>query len=157
MNPFFNSSPLIFLDKLTLLDTLLPKLWNKIYIPKAVIQEINDTGITAKPFFQEYEVKNKVALMALPPALHKGEAEVIVGAMETGINFVVLDDMKARKRARSMGIQTMGTLGIFILAVEKKVMGAEEAVIYLDKLREQAFWVSDELFTEIIAKLRKTH
>lgn len=44
MNPFFNTSPLIFLEKLGLIDKLLPKLWDKIYITTAVVQEINDRG-----------------------------------------------------------------------------------------------------------------
>ena len=41
--------------------------------------------------------------MSLPSSLHKGEAESIIGSIETDINFVVLDDRKASKRARSMG------------------------------------------------------
>jgi hypothetical protein len=42
MNSFFNTSPLIFLEKLKLIDRLLPKLWDKIYITTAVVQEVND-------------------------------------------------------------------------------------------------------------------
>ncbi len=155
MNPFFNTSPLIFLEKLRILDKLLPKLWNTIYIAEAVVQEINDEKITGQTFFQEYNIKNKVALMSLPSSLHKGEAESIIGAIETGINFIVLDDLKARQKARSMGVQTMGTMGLFLLSVEKNIITAEEAIINLENLREKSFRVSDELFDEIIGKLRK--
>ena len=154
MNPFFNTSPLIFLEKLGLIDKLLPKLWDKIYITTAVVQEINDRRITDQPFFQEYQVHNKVALMSLPSSLHKGEAESIIGAKETGTNFIVLDDMKARKRASSMGIRTMGTIGVILLSIEKKIMSIEEAITNLNKLKEESFWVSEELFTEIIGNLR---
>lgn len=155
MNSFFNTSPLIFLEKLKLIDRLLPKLWDKIYITNAVVQEVNDKGITDRFFFQEYNIKNKVALMSLPSSLHKGEAESIIGAIETGINFIVLDELKARKKARSMGVRTMGTMGVFLYSVEKKIMTAEEAIINLEKLRKKSFWVTDELFSEIIGKLEE--
>jgi hypothetical protein len=69
MNSFFNTSPLIFLEKLRLIDELLPKLWDKIYITKAVVQEVNDKKITDKIFFQEYNIKNKIALMSFPSSL----------------------------------------------------------------------------------------
>jgi predicted nucleic acid-binding protein len=155
MNSFFNTSPLIFLEKLKLIDRLLPKLWNKIYITKAVIQEVNDKQITDQFFFQEYNIKNKIALMSLPSSLHKGEAESIIGAIETGINFIVLDDLKARKKAGSMGVRTMGTMGVFLFSVENKIMTAEEAIINLETLRKKSFWVSDELFAEIIGQLKE--
>jgi predicted nucleic acid-binding protein len=155
MKSFFNTSPLIFLEKLRLIDKLLPKLWDKIYITTAVVQEVNDKRITDQFFFQEYDIKNKVALMSLPSSLHKGESESIIGAIETGINFIVLDDLKARKKARSMGVRTMGTMGVFLFSVENKIMTAKEAIINLEKLREKSFWVSDELFDEIIRKLKE--
>jgi predicted nucleic acid-binding protein len=153
MNSFFNTSPIIFLEKLKLIDRLLPKLWDKIYTTNAVVQEVNDKGITDRFFFQEYNIKNKVALMSLPSSLHKGEAESIIGAIETGINFIVLDELKARKKARSMGVRTMETMGVFLYSVEKKIMTAEEAIINLELLRKKSFWVTDELFGEIIGKL----
>jgi predicted nucleic acid-binding protein len=155
MNSFFNTSPFIFLEKLRLIDELLPKLWDKIYITKAVVQEVNDKKITDKIFFQEYNIKNKIALMSFPSSLHKGEAESIIAAIETGINLIVLDDLKARKKALSMGVRTMGTLGVFLLSVENKIMTPGEAIIYLEKLREKSSWVSDELFNEIFGNLKK--
>jgi predicted nucleic acid-binding protein len=93
--------------------------------------------------------------MSLPSSLHKGEAESIIGAIETGINFIVLDELKARKKARLMGVRTMGTMGVFLYSVEKRIMTAEEAIINLEKLRKKSFWGTDELFSEIIGKLEE--
>jgi predicted nucleic acid-binding protein len=153
MEAFFNTSPVIFLEKLGLLDKLLPKLWSEIYLTEAVINEIDDNRITERPYFKRYVVEDKIAVMAMPSALHRGEIESIIGAIETRVNFLVIDDFKARKKARSLGIETVGTIGVILLSFENGIISIEEAVRYLYELRKHSFWIDEGLFEEAIRRL----
>ncbi len=154
METFFNTSPIIFLNKLGLLEKLLPALWENIYITDAVIEEINDTKITGHRFFKKYHTGNEIAVLAMPAALHKGETESIIGAIESDIKRLVIDDSMARKKAHSLGIKTMGTLGVLLLATKKNLISADDAVKFFYDLRKHSFWISEKLFTEIIEKLK---
>lgn len=153
MHVFFNTSPVIFLEKLGLLDILLPQLWEKVYITGAVINEINDKEITGRTFFRKYSVKDKIAVKAMPSALHKGESESIIGAVETGVKFLIVDDIKAKKKAHSLGIETMGTIGVLLVAIKRGILSKKEAISYLQKLKEKSFWISESLLKQIIEGL----
>ena len=53
----------------------------------------------------------------LTEKLHKGEAEAIALALELKadlINLIILDDKKARRIAKSLELNVIGTLGILI-------------------------------------------
>ena len=48
-----------------------------------------------------------------------GESEAIVLALEEKPNFVLIDDLKARKFAKMYGLQIIGTTGILLEAKKK--------------------------------------
>lgn len=153
MKAFFNTSPIIFLSKLGILDRMLPALWEEVYITEAVIREIDDKSLTDRPYFTQYHVQDKLAVMAMPESLHKGETESIISAIESGVYFLVLDDFKARKKAESLGIDTMGTIGVILLAYKRSFIDINEAIQYLHHLREHSFWISEALFQKILKQL----
>jgi predicted nucleic acid-binding protein len=155
MKAFFNTSPIIFLYKLGILDRLVPALWDTVYITSAVADEVNDKNITDRPYFSHYHVQDKLAVMAMPESLHKGETESIISAIESGVYFLVLDDFKARRKAESLGIDTMGTIGVILLASQKSIISVEEAIKFLHDLREHSFWINEELFKKIIRQLKR--
>jgi predicted nucleic acid-binding protein len=154
METFINTSPIIFLEKLGLLDKIVPELWESIRITTAVIDEINDAQITNQPFFKKYIVQNRIAVLSMPAKLHRGESESIIGALETGIKLLIIDDSSARKKADSLGIKTIGTIGVLILASKRRIISIEEAIGYLHELRKNSFWISGDFFDEIIEKLK---
>lgn len=66
--------------------------------------------------------------------LGAGESQVIVNALLHGADRVVIDDLEARRCARSMGLNVIGTLGIVGRA---KVMGRiEQATPVIERLQE---------------------
>ena len=82
-----NSSLLIFLSKLQKLD-ILQELFEKVYIPKAVSDEIvninNEDSISielrkriSQKTIEVFNVKNEIAVKGLIGRLHHGEVEVI--------------------------------------------------------------------------------
>jgi len=153
MDVVINASPLILLSKTNRL-CLVNKLFDTVYIPTAVLKEIQTdkkqdaelylTKITFKPL----EVSNRIAVAGFLGRLHLGEVEVIVGAIENSIQTVILDDNTARNKAKQLGLDVVGTLGILLEAnrvgliadMEQEVANLISAGMYLsDKVIQQIF------------------
>ncbi len=120
-----NTGPLILLDKIEALDVL-GKLPAKFLCPLAVRQEI-DAGIhrSRTPITPEWLIVKplKSPLSALVDlSIDLGEAEVIQLALESGISWVCLDDLRGRKVARRQGLNVIGLLGLLGWAKELKII-----------------------------------
>ena len=115
MDIVINASPLILLSKIGRLQ-LLNHLFEAVYVPSAVLQEINEVGKSKVNFnqinFYPLEIVNRLAVLGLLGRLHLGEVEVMIGAIERNIQTVVLDDNAARNKAKQLGLDITGTLGI---------------------------------------------
>jgi len=113
----FNSSPLIFLSKLNVIDQSL-KLFSKVMVPSYVQKEIlkkeDIASENLKALIKSNNVvivkaKNLRMLEALCRKLGRGESEAIVVAIESLADLVVLDDHVARLEAARMGLNVKGT------------------------------------------------
>jgi len=116
----FNSSPLIFLSKLKVIDQSL-KLFSKVTVSSYVQNEIfkkediaseNLKALITSNNVMIVKAKNLRMLKALCRKLGRGESETIVAALENLADIVVLDDHVARLEAARMGLSVKGTLGI---------------------------------------------
>ncbi|MCL0080191.1 DUF3368 domain-containing protein [Dehalococcoidia bacterium] len=112
-----NSSPLIHLGKIGLLD-LLAEQFNQILIPRAVWQEAVEEGgdepdakaIAAASWIKVQDVPSSPLLTTLLAFLDKGEAEAIALAMEIGADLILLDESDARRIAGLYNIRKTGLL-----------------------------------------------
>ena len=101
MTAVFNSSPIIFLSKLNLMEKVL-SLFEPIYIPELVIEEVLSKKDESSKVLVELlkgnklvkvKGKNKRLFRALNKTLGKAESEVIVYAIENEKESVaILDD-----------------------------------------------------------------
>jgi predicted nucleic acid-binding protein len=115
-----NASPLICLAKAGFSDLLL-KLPDEIIIPSAVMEEIQ-AGQSGDPAqaalasgkFPMKEVPVKPEILAWD--LGKGESAVLSYALSNPGWIAIIDDLAARKCARSFSIPLKGTLAVVILA-----------------------------------------
>jgi len=146
-----NASPLILLDKINRLR-LFNSLYDTVYIPSAVLQEINQIG---KPtidlsslYFQPLNVANQLAVLGLLGRLHNGEVEVMIGAIEQNIQTVVLDDNAARNKAKQLGLEVTGTLGILLEAYKKGLIDDLKQEIV--NLKSAGMFLSDEIIKKIM-------
>lgn len=141
-----NASPLILLCN-TGLDFILPALFREMVIPEAVWKEIVKGSHVDKAaqILPELDYLTRKAVEDIP-----GVVRWDLGAGETAVlSFVathhgytaVLDDMLAKKCARSLEIPTMGTGSLLILAKERGVIASVEEALY--KLRDAGLWISD--------------
>lgn len=148
-----NSSPLITLCKSNQ-EELLPQLFTSIIVPAAVWQEV-----TASPHSDSAAVKlpslhwaTRVNSVVVPPLIQAwdlgaGESEVLAYALANPEYVTVLDDAAGRRCARSLNINSIGTVGLFILAKRRQVI--TEVMPCIEKLRDAGLWLSEDL-VEII-------
>ena len=145
-----NSTPLISLIELDRLD-ILKVLYNEIIIPTAVYNEISVKDKFTLPKYDWIKVKeitNEVAKGAFTTALHEGEVEVLILAKEISADLVVIDDGLARKHAKYLDIKITGTIGVLLKAKEKGII--KELKPYLDRLIENSFYISDDIYNEVL-------
>jgi len=93
-------------------------------------------------------IQDKFKQRLIEMQVDKGEANAISLALELTDSIVVLDDYKARRIARHLGIRVTGTLGVIIKA---KHLGIITSIIpILKKISTTDFRISVDLFKQAL-------
>lgn len=155
----FNSSPLIFLSGIDIIDKALD-LFSEVFVPSQVQAEIMAkedvaseklASLTASKRVIIVQAKNTRMVDAICRRLGKGESEAIVTAIEVTADVVALDDRAVRIEAMTLGLNVKGTLGII-----KKLMDIGIAEYELERLYQElsalSFRVSRTIFDEIFSE-----
>lgn len=149
MKVVINTSPLIVLFKSNLAD-LLPQLFTEIIITTAVWNEVVEAGKTDISSQQLPQVTwaKQVAISTVSPiisawSLDRGESEVLSFAWENKDYRAIIDDAAARKTARTLNIQMLGTLGVLLLAKQHNIIPSISDSIAT--LQNSGLWLSDNL------------
>lgn len=88
-------------------------------------------------------VKDKYRQQLLEMQIDKGESSAIALALETPDSTIILDDYKARRIARQLGLIFTGTIGVIIKA---KLNGAIPSIKpLLEKIKQTDFRLSTEI------------
>ena len=98
-------------------------------------------------------VKNRLLVNALLDPLAMGEAETITLASEERADHIVIDDKLARRRAKSMKLNVIGTLRILRLMYDAKLIDKRETIKALEKLKETGFRISEEIINRVLKGL----
>ena len=144
-----NSSPLIVLFKSQQAD-LLPQLFTDILVPKGVWDEVtaagqNDAASRQLPtvdWAQRVEIEN-VAPEVAGWDLGKGESEVLSLALKNPDCAAIIDDRAARRCAQVLGIITIGTGRLLILAKQRGIIPLVSPRI--EALQNAGLWLSESL------------
>jgi predicted nucleic acid-binding protein len=138
-----NSTCLIALERIGQRE-LLPRVFPTVYAPAAVREEVG----VAIPWLTSNEVSNLSTGTVLKMQLGDGEAQAIALALEVPGVEVILDDKKARRIARQLGLRVIGTVGILLRA---KRMGVVPAIRpLLQALQTAGFRLSPALLQEAL-------
>ena len=121
-----DASPIFSLAAIGQLE-LLTHLFEEVYIANAVWEEITQDETTAYyqsivDFFGD-KVKTISGFNELTFVMDYGESESVMLYKELGADYLLIDDMKARKLAEHLGINCIGTLGVLLQAKEKGLIG----------------------------------
>jgi predicted nucleic acid-binding protein len=154
MDAVINASPLILLSKINRLY-LLNKIFDTVYILLAVLKEIQavdkEQVNLSDISFQPLEASNRIAVLGLIGRLHIGEADVIIGANEKNIKTVVIDESSARNKAKQLGLEPTGTIGILIKS--KQLGFIDDIESEIEKLKNVGMRISEELILKILNSL----
>ncbi len=154
-----DTTALIILAKSDALS-LLSNLFQKIYIPKAVYDElmVKDDIVNYRiKEFDKIEVKpvsNMVTLERIKTLkIDKGEVEAISLALELNL-MLIIDERKGRKIALNQGLKIVGVLGILIENYRKEFITLDELKLYFLLFKEQGLRVSEQLEKVFFEKLK---
>lgn len=149
-----DAGPLIAFARVQQLG-LLAQMFERVLVTDEVIAEC-----TVRPDFAESQAiqaafKNQLLHRCTAPAsqfesaLHvdAGEASAIAVAIELGCG-VLMDDKAGRRMAKNFGVSAIGTVGVLVLAKQKKLIPAVKPI--LEQLTLTAYFLGDDLISNAL-------
>ena len=145
-----NAGPIIALCVIGRID-LLRRLFEAVVVPQEVHREIVEGG-SEFAGLRVYERSHWVKAMRISKAvdpllatlLDRGEAAVIELARELNPEFVLIDELKARKIARKIfGLKVIGSARILVEAKREGLLNNVSKE--LKAMREAGYWLSDAI------------
>jgi predicted nucleic acid-binding protein len=148
-----DSTTLIILSDFDRLD-LLENLFEKVFVPLGVYEEINfKRKIDLPNFIEVIKVRDdNEILLNLQKVLDKGESEAIVLAIQKGLPLII-DEKKGRKIAKSLGVEIIGLLGILYLNYKRNFLNKKELKEFLDTIILNGCRISDKLLKQFFKNL----
>jgi len=154
-----DASPLITLFS-SQLNHLLPKLFDEIYVPDAVWNEVVLSG---KDDMASQQLPHVDWLIKLPAVtvdldiqrwnLGAGESEVMHHSRKLETDRSIVDDLAARRCCKSLSIRSLGTCGVLVVAKRRGLITDLQPAI--QKLRDAGLWLSDRLVASLLDQAKK--
>jgi len=146
-----NASPLIVLLRVNRLS-ILRELFEKVIIPEAVYEEITTKEYERLIFgrlewIESRSVTDVELTVFLEKLIDRGEAEAIVLAKELNATLLI-DDAKARKYAKLLNIEAIGTLGLLKIAKRSGLVPSVRKVI--EGMLAEGYYIEDRLVRKIL-------
>ena len=134
-----DASVLKILDKIDQLE-LLRRIYKEVYTTPEISSEFGKLLPKWIKIESPADIKNQKVI-----ELHvdRGEASAIALAMEYEDILLILDDLKARKLARMLGLTITGTLGVINKAKSLELIKKIRPLI--EKLKDAGFRISDDI------------
>lgn len=148
-----DTSPINYLLLIQEID-ILPKMYGKVVIPRAVHEEllrpvapeIVRTWISEAPAWLEIRIPKD----APDPSLAKldpGERDAIMLATELRADQLIVDDREGRKQAEERRIPVIGTLGVL---KEAATLGLLDLRVSVERLQSTSFYVAPEVLRSLL-------
>lgn len=145
-----NASPLIFLARVEGLDWMIRLAHTPVLVPQAVLREVEagDGGaaIAARIHGDAgFSIVPDASIPAVVTAwdLGAGETQVLAHCCQHPGLVAVLDDKAARQCARGLGVQTIGTIGVVLIAKRRGWIPHARQVV--ERLQAQGMFLSADL------------
>jgi hypothetical protein len=155
-----DTSPILALSAIGQLD-LLKEQFGKVLIPEAVQTELKtDTDFRGtkdirqalkQGWLKVQPVENTHLAQVLAMELDYGEAESIALALETQSRIILLDEHEGRAKARALGLQPIGVLGILLRAKKDgRIDSLKQTIESLQS--EVGFFIAEDLVHDILKR-----
>jgi predicted nucleic acid-binding protein len=141
-----DTSPINYLVLIGAIEVL-PRLFDKIYVPPQVLDELRRSNApevvrhwaNAPPDW--LQVSTPASTLETSIRLDPGEAQAIALALELKIEAILIDERKGYRVAKERGLTPVGTLTVLEFAAEQKLLDLAQA---LSTLRSTTFHITDE-------------
>ena len=155
-----NTSPLLNLAIIGRLE-LVRTQFQRVLIPPAVVEEFrleedrSGSSELRRALEEGWIVteapSDEALIRTLRQDLDQGESQAIALAAEKGAGLILLDEREGRRRARNIGLEVTGALGILAQADRQGELDSLAGA--LDRLEEEAgFWISSALRKQILGE-----
>jgi predicted nucleic acid-binding protein len=146
---------------------LLFSLYDEVLITKEVYREAVEEGIILEKddagVIQKYIGKNIHIKSPMSPSdrliekyhIHKGEADSIQLAKETGAQLILMNERDGRNAAKKEGLKVKGSIGILFDALKAGTINEEGVLTILNKFEKnpQVFWIEPDIIKSAIEKI----
>ncbi|HEC85378.1 MAG: DUF3368 domain-containing protein [Candidatus Parabeggiatoa sp. nov. 1] len=151
-----DSSPLITLFRSHQAHLLEP-LFTNIWVPNAVFEEVTDdehNDLASQGLVNAAWLK-RVSVSHIPDMISQrdlgwGESEVLAFTLNCPSAHAMIDDLAARRCAKKLGIATLGTGGMLVIAKQRGIISSVGEA--LQALRAAGMWLSDDLVRMLTEK-----
>ncbi|MBM3128615.1 MAG: hypothetical protein FJ009_08345 [Chloroflexi bacterium] len=164
-----DAGPLIALGKLGSID--LPfRLYGQILIPRAVYVEVVNRGNElGAPDAKQTELAiahQQIAVVMLVDrelpesvrlgALSHADQQALALALRERADWVLIDDLYARRTAKRLGLKVKGTIGVIAEAFRKKLLSSDDCDFLLQSiLRDDDIWIDEDLVRQAQQEIKK--
>jgi predicted nucleic acid-binding protein len=134
---------------------VLPRIFEQVYAPTAVLREMADPS--APELVRQWsqappawlKVADPLARLPATASLDPGEADAISLAKERGISDLLIDEFQGRKIAVAQGLSVLPTLAVLEKAAEHKLLELRPA---LEALLRTSYRIRRELVDAALAR-----
>ncbi len=157
-----DASPLAALSFIHQLD-ILRALYGMVLVPEAVWREVAVVGadrpgreaVRRAEWIVRRAVQNRELVLVLLQDLDAGEAEAIALALELGSDLLLMDERLGRQKARHLGVNVVGVIGVLTEAKHRGIITAIKP--HMDQLRDVAgFRISDRLYRRVLTDQKES-
>ena len=151
-----DASPLINLARVDQFD-LLSAFYGQVVIPQAVYDEVVVRGrgrdgsreVERASWIEVLRLHDQLAVRTLATELGQGEASAIILAQELQATLLLMDEIRGRRIAQSLGLSVRGTLGVLAHARREGRIPRLRPVLNL--LRAKGTWIDQELYEDVLS------
>lgn len=151
-----NTSPISNLAGIGQLN-ILQKIYNRIFIPQAVYNELTHPGagqvvintVKSADWIEIKTVENQLMVNQLQNKINIGEAEAITLACQLKADQLIIDERLGRREAKCLGLKITGVLGVLLIAKNRNIVTRVKPLMD-DLIDNEIFRVSEQLYQDVL-------